>query len=674
MKRWGALLAAACAVGVCATANEAQAAGVLLPKASGDQSPAIVDHAVQVVINNGFARTQVRQVFHNPNQHPIDAVYRFPVPPDAALSEMSIELADRTLKGEVVGKDRAQQIYAQETAAGNQAGLATQDGYQSFDFSVGNIPADSDATMAFVYYEPLQIDAGVGRFLYPLQNGGTDDGAAFWGADEATAVGHFSFDLSLKSLVPVSEIRVPGVPSASVTNSTTGEQRVHFEATPAQLTSDVVVYYKLDTEQAGRSDVVAYRPESGGDGTFMLLVTPGLDLAPIEHGTDYVYVLDFSGSMDTKIATLKDAVKRALAKLGPEDRFRLVGFADAAFEIAPLQAASAANVTVAGGLLDAAALQGGTNLYAGLTSGTDKHDPERVTSIFLVTDGVANEGIVQAAAFDSMLRESDVRVNGFLMGNSANWPLMDVICQASGGFYAPVSNRDDILGQVQLAQNKLTHEALHEAKLSLSGVQVSDTTDFELGKVYLGQQLVVFGRYAAPGHADLRLDSKLLNQPKSYRTSFDFPASAGAAPELERLWALQMIHALEKRALLGLMPDAEMRSKVADLGVKYQLVTSETSMLVLDDSGFAENGVERLNQMRTDVEHAAQNSGASNGASNGSSSGSSASGSTPNSGSGSSTGSDSDRYGGALDPLSVGLVLAWLLGGRRRPQRTGAEQ
>lgn len=667
MKTWGALLAAACAVVVCAQTGEAQAAGVLLPKASGDEAPAIVDHAVKVVINNGFARTEVRQVFHNPNQHPIDAVYRFPVPPDAALSEMSIELLDRTLRGEVVGKDRAQQIYTQETAAGNQAGLATQDGYQSFDFSVGNIPAESDATMAFVYYEPLQIDTGVGRFLYPLENGGTDDGAAFWGSTESAAAGRFSFDLSLKSLVPVSELRVPGVPGPGITSGADGEQHVHFEAAPAELSSDVVVYYKLDGEQAGRSDVVAYRPEAGGDGTFMLLVTPGIDLAPIEHGTDYVYVLDFSGSMDTKIATLKDAVKRALAKLGPEDRFRLVGFSDSAFEIAPLQTASPANVSAAGSALDSTSLSGGTNLYAGLTNGTDQHDPERVTTIFLVTDGVANEGIVQASAFDSLLRESDVRVNGFLMGNSANWPLMDVICQASGGFYAPVSNRDDILGQVQLAQNKLTHEALHEAKLSLSGVAVTDTTDFELGKVYLGQQLVVFGRYSEPGHADLRLDTKLRNQPKSYSTSFDFPASAGSAPELERLWALQMIHALEKRALLGLMPDSEMRSRVAELGVKYQLVTRETSMLVLDDAGFAENGVERMNQARTDVEHAAQGNGA------GQSPSPSAGGTTPpssSSGDGSGYGeSDSDRLGGALDPLSVSLVLAWLLGGRRRKQQ-----
>jgi hypothetical protein len=39
---------------------------------------------------------------------------------------MTIELADRVLNGEVVGKQRAQQIYEQETAAGNQAELAEQ--------------------------------------------------------------------------------------------------------------------------------------------------------------------------------------------------------------------------------------------------------------------------------------------------------------------------------------------------------------------------------------------------------------------------------------------------------------------------------------------------------------------------------------------------------------------
>ncbi len=654
MKCLGALSwATACVAVVCLASGEARAAGVLLPQGAGDETPAITDHAVKVVINNGFARIEVRQTFHNPNPHAIDAIYRFPVPPDAALSEMKIELGDRVLEGEVVDKDEAAQIYADETASGSQAGLATQDGFQSFSFSIGNIPPESDAQMSFVYYEPLLIDTGVGRFLYPLENGGTDDAAAFWGSGEQPEVGHFSFDLSLKSLVPVSELRVPGVPSATITDDGQGEQLVHFEATPSELSSDVVVYYKLEEGQAGRADVVPYRPASGGQGTFMLLVTPGIDLAPIEHGTDYVYVLDFSGSMEGKITTLQDAVSEALAELGPEDRFRLVGFSDQPFEIAPLQEASPANVAEASTMLQAAALRGGTNLYSGLQSGLMGHDSERVTSIFLVTDGVANQGIIDAAAFDALLRESDVRVNGFLMGNSANWPLMDVIAEASGGFYAPVSNRDDILGQVTLAKSKLTHECLHEAKLALSGVQVTDTTDFDLGKVYLGQQLVVFGRYEEPGAAQLKLDTKIRNQAQTYSASFSFPEVAEASPELERLWALDMIHALEQQALLGLLPMSEMQERVTELGVKYQLVTNQTSMLVLDDEGFAEHGVERLNQARTDTEHAAQASGTSN-----------ATTSPVTGGSGDYSGSES--YGGALDPTTIGLVLAWLLGSRRR--------
>lgn len=658
MRCLGALSwATACAAVVCLASGEAAAAGVLLPQGAGDQTPAITDHAVSVVINNGFARIEVRQTFHNPNSYAIDAVYRFPVPPDAALSEMRIELGDRVLEGEVVGKDEAQQIYEQETASGNQAGLATQDGFQSFSFSVGNIPPESDAQMSFVYYEPLLIDTGVGRFLYPLENGGTDDGAAaFWGNGEQPEVGHFSFDLSLKSLVPVSELRVPDVPSATISDDGEGEQHVHFEATPGELTNDVVVYYKLQEGEAGRVDVVPYRPAAGGQGTFMLLVTPGIDLAPIEHGTDYVYVLDFSGSMETKIATLKEAVAQALGELAPEDRFRLVGFSDQPFEIAPLQDATPANVADAIVRLDAAALQGGTNLFSGLQSGLMGHDAERVTSIFLVTDGVANQGVIDGPSFDALLRESDVRVNGFLMGNSANWPLMDLIAKASGGFYAAVSNRDDILGQVTLAKNKLTHDCLHEAKLSLSGVHVTDTTDFDLGKVYLGQQLVVFGRYDEPGAAQLTLDTMIRNQAQTYRASFSFPEVAEASPELERLWALDMIHALEQQALLGLMPIAEMEERVTALGIQYQLVTNQTSMLVLDDEVFAEHGVERLNEARTETEHDAQASGASQATT------------TPVTRDNSSSGAydGGETYGGALDPTTIGLVLAWLWGSRRR--------
>jgi len=46
----------------------------------------------------------------------------------------------------------------------------------------------------------------------------------------------------------------------------------------------------------------------------MMVVTPGIHLKPITHGADYVYVLDTSGSMSSKLHTLVDGVSRVIGK------------------------------------------------------------------------------------------------------------------------------------------------------------------------------------------------------------------------------------------------------------------------------------------------------------------------------------------------------------------------
>ena len=58
----------------------ASAAGTLTSKDSADKPIQIVDHHVAVTINNGFAQTEVVQSFSNPNDHELEAVYRFPLP------------------------------------------------------------------------------------------------------------------------------------------------------------------------------------------------------------------------------------------------------------------------------------------------------------------------------------------------------------------------------------------------------------------------------------------------------------------------------------------------------------------------------------------------------------------------------------------------------------------
>jgi Ca-activated chloride channel homolog len=127
-----------------------------------------------------------------------------------------------------------------------------------------------------------------------------------------------------------------------------------------------------------------------------------------------------------------------------------------------------------------------------------------------------------------------------------------------------------------------------------------------LGKIYYGQQLVIFGRYTAGGEAEVTLKANLTGQDKTYTTHFTFPDQATGHPEIARLWAMNRVEAMQRQAMLGLTPAKEAQDAAKDLGIAYQIVTDETAMLVLSDAGFQRHGIQRANQERTAQEADAQ--------------------------------------------------------------------
>ncbi|OVE74257.1 hypothetical protein BVX93_00375 [bacterium B13(2017)] len=338
----------------------------------------------------------------------------------------------------------------------------------------------------------------------------------------------------------------------------------------------------------------------------MMVVTPGLDLKPITNGSDYTFILDVSGSMRGKIYTLAQGVKKTLSKLTQDDRFRIISFSDNADWIIKSWT-NATNNNIQDAILKVENLNAGgsTNIYDGLSLAVNNLDADRVSSILLVTDGVTNSGIVNPKDFYKLMKQYDVRVFGFLMGNSCNWPLMRAICDATGGFYKGVSNNDDIIGQILLAKSKIKYECLHDVDINISGVKVHDTSEFLLGKVYRGQQLVLFGRYTNPGDARVQIKAKLSGQDKVYSTTFNFPEIDTDNPEIERLWALDQIEYIEAKQNRGIIDEKEGKTAIRDLGVNYQIVTDETSMIVLSDETFTKRNIQRKNQAKIQIERKA---------------------------------------------------------------------
>ncbi len=612
-----------------------QAAGLLQPSNTNLPPLEIRDHRVSVVIEDGYAITRVDQIFHNPHNQDLEAHYSFPVPEHATVAELTLWIDGMPVTGEVLERQRAKKVYAEEKAAGRDSGITEKTDYKRFETRIAPVRGGENTRLRLVYLQPATVDTGIGRYLYPLEEGGVDEEKlAFWTANEQVT-GHFSFDLWVRSAYPVDAVRMPNHPQAQIRQTDAGEWHIRLgHQSPSSATSgekaeltgeqpksvsgnagetkifkldkDLVVYWRHKSGLPGSVDLVAHKPGNDKRGTFMLVVTPGDDLQPIEKGKDWVFILDISGSMKGKYSTLTEGIQRALKKMLPEDRFRIIVFNNSSRELTPgFVNVSAKSVSDYSRRVAAITPNSGTNLYSGLQRGLGSLDADRTSALILVTDGVANVGETRQREFIDLIKQKDIRLFTFIMGNSANRPLLESMTQASNGFAESISNSDDIVGKILSAAKKVSHQALHGVKLSIKGVRTADITPAEIGSLYRGQQLVLFGHYWGGGNAEVTLSGRISGQEKSYQSRFLFPHKANENPEIERLWAYSTIEAAN-REIEEFGQKADLEQAIIDLGVEYGLVTKHTSMVVLSEEMYAKRGVQRTNHKRLEVEHLAQ--------------------------------------------------------------------
>lgn len=641
-------------IGLLLLSTSSFATGLLKPVNSSLPELEIKEHHVNVVIEDGYAITSIEQVFFNPTPDDLEANYSFPVPKKAAVGEFTYWIDDKPVTGEVVEKAKAQKIYQQEKQAGRETALTEKNSYKNFESSVYPVRAHQDVRIKLVYIQPAHVDTSMGRYVYPLEDGGTDTAKlSFWGYNN-TVTEKFSFKLLFRSSYPVEQFRLPKHPNAKVRQISAQEWSVELindasanalinseaenlnnqEATVTTsaiainahshlaeentsaipntnvmhtLDQDIVVYWRHQANLPGRVELVTHKEAGKNRGTFMMTVTPGDDLAAITEGRDWVFVLDYSGSMSGKYQSMVEGVNKGLAKLNPEDRFRIIIFNNDASEVTNgFIHATESNVKQWSNTLFAEKPNGSTNLYDGIKHGIKLLDADRSSALILVTDGVANVGSTQKKQFLTLLEQHDVRLFTFVMGNNTNRPLLESMVKVSNGFAISVSNSDDIVGQLMQATSKLTHQAFHDIEVEFSGIKTKDLTPEKIGSLYRGQQLIIMGHYWNDGLVDIEakviVKGKISGQEKRYSTRFNFPSESTLNPEIERLWAYSSIEDLEnKMDYFGHDTDSE--QAITDLAIDYGLVTNYTSLIVMRDEQFEQHNISRNNQKRLRKEH-----------------------------------------------------------------------
>jgi len=557
---------------------------------------------VQGQISGYIATVHVVQQFHNPYNEKIEAVYVFPLPQNAAVNEFIMVIGDRRIRGIIREREEAEQIYHEARSQGYVASLLTQERPNIFTQKVANIEPGKAIDVDIKYFNTLAYVDGWYEFVFPMVVGprfnppGSTDGVGAVArgktgvSGQKTEVqylnpnersGHdIALALDIDAGVAIEQITCP---THAITNSTATPTRRHVQLSPLDTipNKDFVLRYKV-AGQTIKSALVTHRDERGG--FFTLMLYPPDDLKHLQRAPmEMVFVLDCSGSMRGKpIAKAKDAIKRALRKLGPNDTFQVIRFSQSASQFGPEPVpATPKNVRKALAYVDKLEGSGGTMMIEGIKAALDfPHDEERFRFVSFMTDGyIGNEAEILAAVHEKL---GASRIFSFGVGSSVNRYLLDRMAKLGKGAVAYVGPNDSSSDIVDLFYDRISHPALTDVAIDWGSLEVEDVYPSRIPDLFVGRPIIVTGRFQGRQDTTVQIAGQIGNFDKQIRIPVRFDEAAATHPGIACVWARKKIEQLASRATYDRA--ADLAAKIRQVALEYSLMSAYTAFVAVDST------------------------------------------------------------------------------------------
>jgi Ca-activated chloride channel family protein len=596
--------AAITAVAIGATVP-AHAAGMLLTESGFGGRLEIKEHTVDVTINNGIAVTEVTQIFENKENRQVEALYTFPVPNGASVSNFSMWINGKEMIGEVVEKERAREIYESYKRVRKDPGLLEQVDFKTFEMRVFPIAPLAEQRIQVKYYQELDVDADWVNYVYPLATNTK-------GQVDRRVTGKFAVTMRVKSEVPIWDMESPSHGDDFVFVQHNDQfVETSLEMNEGDLTNDVVLAYNTIRPHTGVDIITSATGKE--DGYFYATLTPGKELADAGAAMDYLFILDISGSMsnDGKLAASTRSVSAFVDALPAESRFDVM-----TFNVAPvplfgqLESVNDANQDQAREFVNSQRARGGTVLQSALRAAYNYVDPEgdRLLNLVILSDGLTQPNDQRALLDTSGERPENARIFCIGVGNEVNRPVLSQLAEDAGGLAAFISRGGDFERQAKAFQRKLIRPVATDVSIQVVGAKAYDIVPANLPNLYHGSPMRVYGRYKDAGDAEVIVHGFVEGQAFETRVSFNFPERNDDNPEIERMWAFKTIQGiLDQSRKNEREPNRADVDEIVRLGEGYSIVTEYTSFLVLENEGeYKRWKIERRNALRENRDRRAQ--------------------------------------------------------------------
>ncbi len=563
MQRLAVTLALALAVRVASAGSLPPTPGMYVAKTTTPLP--MVNSKLDVTIRGPIAEISITQTFRNDDAAPTEATYIFPLPSDAAVTAMAIDVGPRTIRAAVERRSQAQARYEDAISKGLDAGMVEEERPDVFTQSVAAIPPHATITVHVRFDTAARFASGTWQLVLPLvvapryvpgrANGRPTVGsgrspdtdrapdasrvtpAATPGGGGATEIA-IAFDSG-----------VDGVTSPTHELSRRGERYVIADA---KSDRDAVIRWRAKVPAQGWV-------ESDGSAGFAAVVVEAPPIPAKRPVARATFVFDRAATTLGDGALVEHGLEAALVDaLGPSDlaATEQSDFAPAA------QLRAVVDHTAAHHAFDL------TKILRRLRPGG--------SPIVVVTDGlVADDTAAIAAARDLGV---PIHVIGF--GPAPNRSLLEAIAAATGGTLRVAIVGDDLPA---IAKGVLADVATPPAPFAvtwgtLSARAIVPALQPRLGA---GQAVVVFARIASPKAANARAAGTVIAL-ASISSPTAPPGATTPIGPIARMWA---------RLELDELVAAGDVDAITDHALAFGLVSPETSMVAIGSEVTTAGGV-----------------------------------------------------------------------------------
>ena len=599
------------------------------PGEDGERQGAVrlTTHKVKVRIVDGFARTQIEEVFSNTTNEVLEGIFRFPLPPDAQIERLALEVEEGGKRhfeeGAFVDRDRAMAIWrgAIVNAGGKRkqreeivwvpgpwkdpALLEWQRGGR-FELRVFPIPRKGSRRVILTYTQAVENTAGVRRYVYPLAHDPSGD----------LRVDNFEVDVQVRGHDEATPINTHGYTLAS--NKSSGADQLTMSAASFVPSGDLVVEYasasrgkelsayayrpspKLSQSGEGKAAAGKKTPAKAGDarssaldavaderGYVAMTLRPKLPRWSDDAQRAYVIVLDASRSMfGERFKRASALAARVVGELDRLDQFTVIA-CDTTCRPMPggLRAPSHAAAKEVAHFLDSITPEGGSDPAASLrqAGAVGSQADGRALRVVYIGDGTPTVGPIRPGYITRAVRDaipaSDATVTAVAIGADADLDALGAMARGGGGTVLPYVPGRRVSEAAYAILGASYGMGLRDVSVELPPGLV-EVAPRQVDTVAAGGETLLVARMTgASVKGDVILRGKVGDKAFEERYPLDVVATSDAGNAfVPRLYAAARIGDLEREGT------ALAREQAVALSGAFNVASRFTSLLVLESA------------------------------------------------------------------------------------------